>query len=139
MYGQCLKNCLYMVEMEKKDVSKFDEEFIKNSDEDSDKGYILKVDVEYPKDLLNIHGDLLFLADRKKIKKCNKFVCNTNDKENYVVHIRALKQALNHGLILKKLNTAIQFNQESWLKEYIDMHQYKINNRSKKWFFQINE
>ena len=139
MYGQCLKNCLYMVEMEKKDVSKFDEEFIKNSDEDSDKGYILKVDVEYPKDLLNIHGDLPFLADRKKIKKCNKFVCNTNDKENYVVHIRALKQALNHGLILKKLNTAIQFNQESWLKEYIDMHQYKINNRSKKWFFQINE
>ena len=139
MYGQCLKNCLYMVEMEKKDVSKFDEEFIKNSDEDSDKGYILKVDVEYPKDLLNIHGDLPFLADRKKIKKCNKFVCNTNDKENYVVHIRALKQALNHGLIPKKLNTAIQFNQESWLKEYIDMHQYKINNRSKKWFFQINE
>ena len=84
----------------KKDVSKFDEEFIKNSDEDSDKGYILKVDVEYPKDLLNIHGDLPFLADRKKIKKCNKFVCNTNDKENYVVHIRALKQALNHRLIL---------------------------------------
>ena len=123
----------------KKDVSKFDEEFIKNSDEDSDKGYIPKVDIEYPKDLLNIHGDLPFLADRKKIKKCNKFVCNTNDKENYVVHIRALKQALNHGLILKKLNTAIQFNQESWLKEYIDMHQYKINNRSKKWFFQINE
>ena len=123
----------------KKDVSKFDEEFIKNSDEGSDKGYILKVDVSYSKHLLNIHGDLPFLGDRKKIKKCNKFVCNTNDKENYVVHIRTLKHALNHGLILRKLNTAIQFNQESWLKEYTDMHQYKINNRSKKWFFQINE
>ena len=88
---------------------------------------------------IDVPGDLPFLAERKKIKKYNKLVCNINDKENYVVHIRALKQALNHGLILKKLNTAIQFNQESWLKEYIDMHQYKINNRSKKWFFQINE
>ena len=61
---------------------------MKNSDEGSDKGYILKVDVAYSKDLRNIHGDLPFLGDRKKIKKCNKFVCNTNDKENYVVHIR---------------------------------------------------
>ena len=47
------------------------------------------------------HGDLSFLAERKKIKKCNELVCNIHNKENYVVHIRALKQALNHGLILK--------------------------------------
>ena len=37
-----------------------------------------------------------------KIEKCNTFVCNLYDKKEYVVHIRALKQALNHGLILKK-------------------------------------
>ena len=37
-----------------------------------------------------------------------------------VVHIRAPKQALNHGLILKKIQRVIQFNQEAWLKEYID-------------------
>ena len=48
---------------------------------------------------VHIPGDLPFLAERKKIKKY-KFVCNITDKENYVVHIRALKQALNHGLIL---------------------------------------
>ena len=63
------------------------------------------------KNLLNIHSDLSFL-----IKKCNKLVCNINDKENYVVHIRALKQPLNHGLISKKVHRVIQFNQESWLK-----------------------
>ena len=63
--------------------------------------------------LKNLHGDLPFLAERKKIKKCNKFVCNIHDKENYVVHIRALKQALNHGLILKKVHKVIQFNQEA--------------------------
>ena len=41
------------------------------------------------------------------------------DKENYVVHIRALKQALNHGLILKNVYSVIQFNQKAWLKQYI--------------------
>ena len=57
-----------------------------------------------------------------KINKCRKLVCNLYDKNNYVVHIRSLKQALNHGLILKKVHRVIQFNQEAWLKEYIDMN-----------------
>ena len=88
------------------DLSQFKEDFIKNYDENSDKGYFLEVDVEYPKKLfngvaLNLHEDLPFLPERKKIKKCNKLVCNMQDKENYVVHIKALKQALNHRLILK--------------------------------------
>ena len=52
--------------------------------------------------LHDLHSDLPFLAERMKINKCKKLVCNINDKENYVVHIRALKKALNHGLILKK-------------------------------------
>ena len=38
------------------------------------------------------------------------------------MHIRALKQALNHGLIFKKVHIVIQFNQEAWLKPYIDMN-----------------
>ena len=43
--------------------------------------------------------------------------------KNYAVHIRSLKQALlNHGLILKNVHKVIQFNQEAWLKEYIDMN-----------------
>ena len=64
--------------------------------------YILEIDIEYPKDLHNLHSVLPFVSERMKIKKYNKLVCNIHDKENYVVHIRALKQALNHGLILKK-------------------------------------
>ena len=56
------------------------------------------------------------------INKCSKLVCNLYDKINYVVHIRSLKQALDHGLILKKVHRVIQFNQEAWLKEYIDMN-----------------
>ena len=70
----------------------------------------------------NLHTDLLFLPERNKIKKFNKLVCYIRDKENYVVHIRALKQALNHRLILKNVQRVIQFNQEVWLKPYIDMN-----------------
>ena len=45
--------------------------------------------------MFNLHKDLPFLPERKKIEKCNKLVCNIHDKENYVVHVRALKEALN--------------------------------------------
>ena len=86
----------------KKNVSKFDEEFVKNYDEDSNEGYIFVVDVEYPKDLHNLHSDLPFLSERMKITKCSELVCNWYNKKECVVHISALKQALNHGLLLKK-------------------------------------
>ena len=105
-----------------KTVSKFNEEFIKNYDEDSDKEHIFEVYVEYPKDLHNLRSDLPFLSERTKIKKCNNLVCNLYDKKEYVAHISALKQALNHGLILKKVHREIQFNQEAWLKPYIEMN-----------------
>ena len=63
-----------------------------------------------------------FLPEGMKINKCYKFVCNLYDKNNYVIRIRSLKQALDHGLILKKELKVIQFNQETWLKEYISMN-----------------
>ena len=57
-----------------------------------------------------------------KINKCIELVCNLYDTNNYVVHIRSLKEALDHGLILKKVHRVIQFNQEAWLKEYINLN-----------------
>ena len=105
-----------------KNKSKIDEKFIKNYDEDSDKGYIFEVDVKYPTKLHDLHSDLPFLPKRKKIDKCKKLVCNLRNKKKYVVHIRSLKQALNHGLKLKKVQRIIEFNQEAWLKPYIDMN-----------------
>ena len=103
-------------------ISKFDEKFIKNYDENSDKGYILEVDVEYPENLHKLHSDLPFLPERMKINKCSKLCCTVQNKEKYVVHRRALKQALNHGLKLAKVHRIIQFDQEAWLKPYIDMN-----------------
>ena len=101
---------------------KIDEEFTKNYDEDSDEGYIIEVDVKYPRKLFDLHSDLPFLSKRMKIDKCKKLVCNLRNKKKYAVHIRSLKQALNHGLKLKKVHRIIEFNQEEWLKNYIDMN-----------------
>ena len=87
----------------KENISKFNEDFIKNYDVDSNNGYILEVYVEYAKNVHDLHSDLPFLPERTKINKCSKLVCNLYDKNNYVVHIRSLKQALNQGLIVKKV------------------------------------
>ena len=95
--------------------------FIKNYDGNSDKRYFLEVYVEYPKNLFSLPRDLPFLPKRKKIEKCRKLVCDFFDKKKYIAHIKALKEALNHGLILKKVHRVIQFNQKAWLKPYIDM------------------
>ena len=80
------------------------------------------MDVEYPKKLFDSHKDLSFLPERKKVEKVEKLICSIEDKEKYVIHIRALKQALNHGLKLKKVHRVIQFIQKDWLKPYIDMN-----------------
>ena len=96
---------------------KFNEDFVKNYDEGSDKGCIFEVDVKYPKNLHDLHSDLPFLSKIMNINKCSKLVCSFYDKNYFDVHIRSLKQALDHGLILKKIHRVIQFNQKAWLKE----------------------
>ena len=122
------------------DLTMFTEDFIKAYDEESDIGYSLFVDVEYPKTLHMLHSDLHFLPEKMKINKCTKLVCNLNDKENYPVHIVALKQALNHGLVLKKVHSAISFRQEAWLSSYIDLNtklRKNAKNEFEKYFYKL--
>ena len=99
-----------------KQLSKFNEDFIEKYDEDSNTGYFFEVDVEYPKTLFNSYKDLPFLPERKKVEKVEKLICSIEDKEKYVIHIRALKKALNHCLNLKDVYRIIQFKQKAWLK-----------------------
>ena len=87
--------------------SKFTSDFIKSYDEKSSTGYVFDVHIDYPKNLHDLHSDLLFLPQRMKINKCDKLICNLYDKDNYVVDISLLKQ----GLILKKVQRVISFNQ----------------------------
>ena len=93
-----------------------------NYNENSYKGYILEVDVKYPKELHNLHSDLPFLPKKMKIDKCKKLVCNLRNKKKYIIHIKSLKQALNHGLKFKEVHRIIEFSQKAWLKPYIDMN-----------------
>ena len=103
------------------DLSMFTEDFIKSYDEEGDAGYLLVVDIEYPKTLCMLHSDLPFLPEKMKINKCPKLVCNVTDKENYSIHTVALKQALNHSLKRIRVHNVISFRQEAWLKPYIDL------------------
>ena len=83
-------------------INEINEDFIKNYDANIDKGYIFEVDVKYPKRLHELHRDLRFLSERMEVNKCKKLACNLFNKKKYVAHINTLKQALNHGLKLKK-------------------------------------
>ena len=126
--------------VKQEDLSQFNEDFIKNYDENSNTGYFLEVDIDYPKELFNLHKDLPFLPERKKVEKVEKLICSIEDKEKYVIHIRALKQALNYGLKLKKVHRAIQFKQKPWLKPYIGMNtelRKKAKNEFEKKFFKL--
>ena len=84
------------------DNNEINEDFIKNYDENDNKGYIFEVNVKYSKRLHELHSDLPFLPERMEINKCKKLVCNLYNKKKYVAHINTLKQALNHGLKFKK-------------------------------------
>ena len=88
----------------------------------------------YPKKL----HDLPFLLE-KKIKTVEKLVTNLHDKEEYLIHISNLKEALSHGLVLKKGQKNNKFNHEAWLKQYIDMKTGLRTNTKNDWndFFKL--
>ena len=85
-----------------KDTSQFNEDFIKNYNEESDEGYFLEVDIQYPEKLHELNNDVPFLPERKKIKKVKKLVTNLYDKNECLIHIRKLKQLLNDGINFEK-------------------------------------
>ena len=125
-------NNLYGMAMSKKlpikgfkwiaDISRIEENFVKSYNKNSNKGYILKVDVDYPCELQNLHCDLPFLPEKMVGNNTNKLICNLQDKKDYVVHINVLKQALDNGLKLIKVYQVIGFDLETWLKEYINFN-----------------
>ena len=95
---------------------------MKNYNEENNEGYALEVDDQYFEKLHELHNDLPFLPESMKIEKVKKLVAFLHDTTEYVIHIRNLTQALNHELVLKKVHRVIKFNQNAWLKPYIDMN-----------------
>ena len=82
------------------DTSQFIKGYVKNYNDESDEGFFLEVD---PGKLHELHNYLPFLLKKMKIEKVEKLVSNFHVKTEYVIHIRNLNEALNHGLILRKL------------------------------------
>ena len=113
------------------DTSQFNEDFIKSYREESDKVHFLKVNVQYTKKLHELHNDLPLLPERMKIEKVEKLVANLLDKTEYLIHISNLKQVLNRGLVLKKVHRVLKFNQNAWLKPYIEINA-DLRKRAKK-------
>ena len=74
------------------------------------RGYLLEVDMEYPKELHENHNELPFSVEKMKIGRVEKLVPNLKDKKRYVVHIKALNQALKHGLKVRKVHRVLRFN-----------------------------
>lgn len=77
---------------------------------------------KYSKHLNDSQSDLPYLSKKMKIKKFHKPACNLYNKKKYLVHIKTLKQALNHGLTLKRVPRVIEFNQKAWLKLQTDIN-----------------
>ena len=75
-----------------------------------------------------------------KIEKVEKLVNNLQNKKEYVIHIINLKRALNYRLVLKRVHRTIKFNQEAWLRPYIDINRELIKNAKndfEKYFFKF--
>ena len=87
-----------------------------------DCGYLLEVDVAYPRELHDYHNDLPFMCAKMKLNGVEKLVPNPYYKKKYITHIKALKQAIDHGLVLEKIHRAIEFKQSAWMREYIDFN-----------------
>ena len=129
-------------------------------DESCNKGLILEVDLEYPKELHNLHNDYPLGAEKVKVnntmlseycqkiqKKFNistglvhKLIPTLSNKEKYVLHYRNLQLYLDLGLKLKKVHRVLEFNQSAWLKQYIDFNTQKrsqAKNAFEKDFFKL--
>ena len=77
------------------------------------KGYLLEVDIRYPKKLHDSHNDLPFMCERRKINGVEKLIPSLYYKKRYVIHIRVLEHALKHGLVLECIHRAIEFKQSA--------------------------
>ena len=91
-------------------------------DADDDTGYILQVDLEYPKELHEVHNDYLLVPEKITINQIDKLTPNVNNKTKYPLHLKNLQLYLELGLKLTKIHKVLQFSRKEWMKPYIDLN-----------------
>ena len=94
---------------------------------------ILEVDLEYPRELWELHSDFPLAPEHLVIGKVSKLVPNFHPKTKYVVHHEVLKTYLKHGLKISKIHRGISFVESPWMKPYIDFNT-KLRMQSKNVF-----
>ena len=158
LYGWAMSENLPYREFEcLKNVDELD---IMSINKKSDVGYILEVDLKYPKELHELHNDyplapekLTFtnnilshycksIADKYDIKvgDIKKLIPNLDNKTKYVVDYKNLQLYLSLGIKLTKIHRALQFKQSDWMKKYIDFNTEKrmsATNDFEKDFFKL--
>ena len=77
---------------------------------------ILEVDLEYPKELHDLHNDYPLAPEQIEVNKTKKLIPNLWNKKNYVIHYENLKQCLNLGLKITRIRRGIKFKESQWLK-----------------------
>ena len=101
---------------------------------------ILEVDLEYPKEIHDLHNDYPLAPERLKVAGVEKLIPNLCNKKNYVVHHKALKLYESFGLKITKIHRGIKFKESAWLKPYIDLNtelRTKAKNDFEKDFFKL--
>ena len=83
---------------------------------------ILEVDLEYPKNLHDLHSDYPLAPERVEVNKVSKLIPSLGDKEKYIVHYENLKQYLSLGLKLTNIHRGIKFEESQWLKKYTGLN-----------------
>lgn len=96
-------------------------EFLEPLKEDDEYGFLLEVDIEYPDTLHDEDNDLPFFPEKLK-QVSGKLVAHLGARKNYVVHYMILKQAIDHGLIIKDIHRVLKFQQSTWLQDYIELN-----------------
>ena len=101
---------------------------------------ILEVDLEYPKELHDLHNDYPLAPEQIEVDKTKKLIPNLWNKKNYVIHYENLKKCLNLGLKITNIHRGIKFKESRWLKKYIALNtdlRTKARNEFEKDFFKL--
>ena len=150
LYGWAMSKPLPKRDFKWKGVMPTEEDIVKKK-ENAKNGWILEVDLEYPKELHEEHNSFPLAPEKKQVKnewmseyqnslikdldlkppKCNKLLLTLQDKNSYVVHYRNLQFYLKQGMKLKRVHKVLEFEQECWMEPYIRMNtEFRKNAKS---------